>query len=110
MGEYERVVTRIILPEGADNVRFQTSVPLVSNTTSLHRTFMDTLGRTTLTLTALNVVDEFRDRDLLVTYDLPFSARFTKPNHFGGDAGRLCAELGRRQLGCKHWREEEDGL
>lgn len=40
---------------------------------------MDTIGRTTLTLTALNVVDEFRDRDLLVTYDLPFSARFTKP-------------------------------
>merc|ERR1711939_581176 len=77
--EYERVVTRIILPEGADNVRFQTSVPLVSNTTSLHRTFMDTIGRTTLTLTALNVVDEFRDRDLLVTYDLPFSARFIKP-------------------------------
>ncbi|RMZ12605.1 hypothetical protein D0860_02902 [Hortaea werneckii] len=77
--EYERVVTRIILPEGADNVRFQTSVPLVSNTTSLHHTFMDTLGRTTITLTALNVVDEFRDRDLLVTYDLPFGARFTKP-------------------------------
>lgn len=40
---------------------------------------MDTLGRTTLTLTAINVVDEFRDRDLVVTYDYPFAARFRKP-------------------------------
>ncbi|KAK5169095.1 dolichyl-diphosphooligosaccharide--protein glycosyltransferase subunit 1 [Saxophila tyrrhenica] len=77
--EYERVVTRVILPEGAANVRFETSVPLISNTTSLHRTFMDTLGRTTLELTAINVVDELRDRELIVTYDYPFSAQFTKP-------------------------------
>lgn len=40
---------------------------------------MDTVGRTTLTLTAINVVDEFRDRDLVVTYDYPFTARFLKP-------------------------------
>lgn len=40
---------------------------------------MDTLGRTSITLTALNIVDEFRDRDLIVTYDYPVSARFTKP-------------------------------
>jgi len=37
------------------------------------------VGRSTLTLTALNVVDEFRDRDLIVTYDYPFYARFRKP-------------------------------
>lgn len=40
---------------------------------------MDTLGRTTLTMTAINVVDELRDRDLVVTYDYPSSARFRKP-------------------------------
>jgi oligosaccharyltransferase complex subunit alpha (ribophorin I) len=46
---------------------------------------MDTLGRTTLTLTAVNVVDELRDRDLIVTYDYPFAARFRKPlTIFGG--------------------------
>lgn len=54
-------------------------MPLVSNTTAFYRTFLDTVGRTTLTLTAINVVDEFRDRDLVVTYDYPFSARFRKP-------------------------------
>ena len=61
------------------NVRFETDVPLVSNSTGLHRTFLDTLGRTMLTLTAVNVVDEIRDRDLVVTYDYPFAAKFRKP-------------------------------
>lgn len=40
---------------------------------------MDTVGRTTLTLTAVNVVDELRDRDLVVIYDYPSAARFRKP-------------------------------
>lgn len=40
---------------------------------------MDTLGRTSLTLTALNVVDDMREKELVITYDLPFSAAFTKP-------------------------------
>jgi len=58
---------------------------LISNTTSLHRTFMDTLGRTTLTLTAINLVDELRDRDVVVTYSYPFLAGFRKPVvMFGG--------------------------
>lgn len=61
------------------NIDFQTSIPLTSNSTSLHRTFMDTTGRTALTLTALNVVDELRDRDLFVSYDYPSSAAYKKP-------------------------------
>lgn len=40
---------------------------------------MDTIGRTSLTLTALNVVDDQRDRDLIVTYDYPSSAAYRKP-------------------------------
>jgi oligosaccharyltransferase complex subunit alpha (ribophorin I) len=40
---------------------------------------MDTLGRTTLTLTAINLVDELRDRELVVTYSYPFLAGFRKP-------------------------------
>lgn len=52
---------------------------MISNTTTLHRTFMDTLGRTTLTLTALNLVDEQRDKELLVTYDYASSAAYRKP-------------------------------
>lgn len=60
-------------------------MPIISAETGLYPTFMDTIGRTSLTLTAINVVDEFRDRNLVVTYDYPFYARFRKPlTIFGG--------------------------
>ncbi|KAF2722295.1 Ribophorin I [Polychaeton citri CBS 116435] len=96
--EYERVVTRVILPEGATNIQFTTNMPgLVINSTSLHRTFMDTLGRSSLTLTALNVVDDLRDRDLVVTYDYPFTAGFRKP--FTIFAGVLAVFVGVWALG-----------
>ena len=61
------------------NVKYQSPIPLVSNETALHRTFMDTVGRTALKLTAMNVVDESREKDLIVTYDYPFTAAFLKP-------------------------------
>ncbi|KAL8736641.1 MAG: hypothetical protein Q9166_000007 [cf. Caloplaca sp. 2 TL-2023] len=82
MGEgvsYGKVEIRVMLPEGAKNVKFETEVPLVAMEETVHRTFMDTVGRTTLELTAINVVDEVRDKPLIVTYDYPFSAAFRKP-------------------------------
>jgi oligosaccharyltransferase complex subunit alpha (ribophorin I) len=40
---------------------------------------MDTTGRTALTLTAVKIVDDIRDRELIVTYDYPFVAGLRKP-------------------------------
>jgi oligosaccharyltransferase complex subunit alpha (ribophorin I) len=40
---------------------------------------MDTTGRTALTLKAINIVDDFRDRELIVTYDYPLLAGLRKP-------------------------------
>ncbi len=40
---------------------------------------MDTTGRTMLTLRADNIVDDFRDRELIVTYDYPLLAGVRKP-------------------------------
>lgn len=58
-------------------------------------------------MTALNIVDEFRDRDLVVTYDYPSSARFRKPlTIFAGlmvifgvswVVGNLDVSIGRKQ-------------
>ncbi|KAL8930759.1 MAG: hypothetical protein Q9208_000300 [Pyrenodesmia sp. 3 TL-2023] len=82
MGEgvsYGKVEVRVILPEGARNVKFETEVPLVAAEEMVHRTYMDTVGRTTLKLTAMNMVDEARDKPVIVTYDYPFSAAFRKP-------------------------------
>lgn len=76
---YAKVHLRVILPEGAENVKYSTTVPLIDSSTSIHKTFMDTLGRPTLELHAINLVDEFRDRDLVVTYDYPWTAGYRKP-------------------------------
>lgn len=70
MGEgvsYRKVEVKVVLPEGARNVRFETEVPLVGVEEGTYRTFMDTVGRTTLKLTAMNVVDEARDKMLIVS-------------------------------------------
>lgn len=40
---------------------------------------MDTVGRTTIKLTAVNIVDDLRDRELIVTYDYPLLAGLRKP-------------------------------
>lgn len=69
MGEgvsYGKVELQVILPEGAKNVKFETEVPLVRVEETVHRTFMDTVGRTTLKLTSMNVADETRDKPLIV--------------------------------------------
>ena len=54
-------------------------MPLVGVELSSHKTYMDTLGRTTLALSASNVVDEAREIPLVVTYEYPFLAAFRKP-------------------------------
>lgn len=75
--QYEKVVVRVILPEGAKNVQFETVEGSSSNglpgssqihsQISSHKTFMDTLGRTALTLTVENLSDEARDSQLVVS-------------------------------------------
>jgi len=87
--QYERLEFSVLLPEGATNVKYQThggtGVPALHAEYSLHKTFMDTLGRTKLRLSANNVVDESRDVTVLVTYEYPFAAAFRKPlTIFGG--------------------------
>ncbi|KAK3396328.1 Ribophorin I [Sordaria brevicollis] len=80
--EYEQVVVRLILPEGAENVKWTTGIPKSSISEAgvqIHKTFLDTIGRTALIIKGRNLVDDFRDRDLTVTYDYPMSAVLRKP-------------------------------
>ena len=86
--QYERVVVRVVLPEGAHNVRFETVEGTSSNglpganhikaSLSSLKTYMDTLGRTTLTLEVNSVTDEARDAQLVVclSLSLPHSNLF----------------------------------
>ncbi len=45
----------------------------------VYKTYLDTVGRTALTIKARNLVDDFRDRDVVVSYELPLLARLRKP-------------------------------
>lgn len=67
---YAKVQIRVILPEGATNVKYETVVPLVGAEMESYRTFMDTVGRTMLRLSTVNVVDEARDKELVVGFVL----------------------------------------
>jgi oligosaccharyltransferase complex subunit alpha (ribophorin I) len=51
----------------------------VSTDIVLHKTFLDTVGRTTLVIKARNLVDDFRDRELVVSYDYSVVALLRKP-------------------------------
>lgn len=67
---YAKVQIRVILPEGATNVKHETVVPLMGAEMESYRTYMDTVGRTTLRLSAVNVVDEARDKEIIVCFAL----------------------------------------
>lgn len=74
--QYERVVVRVVLPEGAHNVRFELLEGTNSNGLpgakhiyahlNTLKTYMDTLGRTTLTLEVDSLTDEARDSKFVV--------------------------------------------
>lgn len=74
--QYENVQVRVALPEGSRNVRFELVEGSSSNGlpgpnqiqshVSTHKTYMDTLGRTVLTLNVENLSDEARDSQLVV--------------------------------------------
>ncbi|KAL2167519.1 hypothetical protein VTG60DRAFT_1142 [Thermothelomyces hinnuleus] len=80
--EYEQVQVRVILPEGTENVKYYTTIPsqsIVEAGIEIHETFLDTIGRTALVIKARNLVDELRDRELVVTYDYPLMSALRKP-------------------------------
>jgi oligosaccharyltransferase complex subunit alpha (ribophorin I) len=81
--QYDHVQIRVILPEGATNVKWElvggSGMPALRSEISLHKTFMDTVGRTELKLKAVNVVDEAREASLVIIYEYPFLAAFRKP-------------------------------
>ncbi|KAI1430054.1 Ribophorin I [Xylaria sp. FL1777] len=80
--EYEHVDIRVILPEGAENVKFYTTAPdssITQHSVDIVRTYLDTIGRTVLTIKARNLVDELRDRELIVSYEYSTAAALRKP-------------------------------
>ncbi|KJZ72585.1 hypothetical protein HIM_07944 [Hirsutella minnesotensis 3608] len=80
--EYGQINIRVLLPEGASNVKIHTGVPassIIEQSIGLHKTYLDTLGRTAVTIRAQNLVDEFRDRDLVISYETTTLDLLRKP-------------------------------
>lgn len=105
------------------NVKFNTAVPVLSSDIAIHRTFMDTEGRTTLILTASNLVDDQRDIDLIVSVSpwqgeslsdppvtidiirLPLSRHFPQAVSYGSRSLRhLRNRVLSRTTGYTHWQ------
>jgi oligosaccharyltransferase complex subunit alpha (ribophorin I) len=83
---YGEITLRVILPEGAKNIIWESEVVVASAEIVLHQTFMDTLGRTTLVLTVRNAVDEWRGRRVVVAYQYGVLDALRKPFVFFGGA------------------------
>ncbi|PCG89889.1 Ribophorin I [Penicillium occitanis (nom. inval.)] len=87
--QYDQVVVRVILPEGATDIKYEildgdapNGLPdssHIQSSISKHRTYMDTIGRSALTLKVDNLSDEARGSQLLITYTYPFTAGLRKP-------------------------------
>ncbi|KAG6030856.1 hypothetical protein E4U19_000219 [Claviceps sp. Clav32 group G5] len=80
--EYEQINIRVLLPEGARNVKFYTGVPesaITETSIGVHKTYLDTIGRTSVTIKAHNLVDEFRDRDIIISYETSSFDTLRKP-------------------------------
>ena len=83
--QYEHFTLRLVLPEGAAITQYMLNTPCGAPvgewSQSRAHTFMDTLGRTELTFSALNIVDEVRDAgvEVLVTYTYSTAAALRKP-------------------------------
>lgn len=53
----EELITKIILPEGSENLRLTTPYPMVRLPNSRHSTYLDTKGRPVVTVTQKNLVE-----------------------------------------------------
>lgn len=98
--QYERVVVRLVLPEGAHNVRYEIveggnsnglpSANQIQATLSSFKTYLDTLGRTTLTLEVDSLTDEARDAQLVVS---PISLKSVPEQYANSNLGNLRPHL-----------------
>lgn len=83
---YENINMRVILPEGATDIQYQLVGPKglpyhVESSIGTYKTYLDTIGRSVLTLKTENVVDEARHTELIVSYYIYAQFGFAHTNH-----------------------------
>jgi len=68
----------VILPEGATDVEYATPFPAFSSSVSTHITYLDTVGRPSITLRFKNLTEKHA-LPIYVSYKVPLSAHLRKP-------------------------------
>ncbi|KAJ7228640.1 Ribophorin I [Mycena pura] len=68
----------IIMPEGATDVEYATPFPAFSSSVSTHITYLDTVGRPSITLRFKNLTEKHA-LPIYVSYKVPLSAHLRKP-------------------------------
>ncbi|KAJ7283658.1 Ribophorin I [Mycena rebaudengoi] len=68
----------IVLPEGAADVEFASPFPPTSTSISTHVTYLDTIGRPTITLHFKDLTERHA-QPIFVSYTVPLSAHLKKP-------------------------------
>ena len=76
---YQDIRARIILPEGAMNIHVEGLSPDMTVTQAVHKTFMDTIGRSVIVIEATNLDDEHAKRPINVSYEYHSLALLRKP-------------------------------
>ncbi|KAF9189791.1 proteasome regulatory particle base subunit [Haplosporangium sp. Z 767] len=75
---YDKVDIRVVLPEGTSNVKVMMPFGVESIEHSTTKTYMDSAGRATVTIEALNIIEEHA-QDMLIEYELSASSYLIKP-------------------------------
>ncbi|RIB10885.1 Ribophorin I [Gigaspora rosea] len=75
---FDHVQVRIILPEGASNVKVETPFPINKETHGVHKTYFDSKGRYLVVLDKFNVVDD-HSKHFQVSYEYNSLELLRKP-------------------------------
>ncbi|KFH67387.1 hypothetical protein MVEG_06121 [Podila verticillata NRRL 6337] len=75
---YDKVEVRVVLPEGSKNVKAHLPFNVDSIEYSVSKMYMDSVGRSTVTIKARNLVED-HVQELFVEYEYPESAYLIKP-------------------------------
>ncbi|CAO3568941.1 unnamed protein product [Mortierella alpina] len=75
---YEEVDIRVVLPEGAKNVKVHVPYEVESIEHSTTKTYMDSVGRYTVSIEAKNLIEEHA-QDMLIEYEYSSVSYLTKP-------------------------------
>ncbi|KAG0019695.1 proteasome regulatory particle base subunit [Podila clonocystis] len=75
---YEQVEIRVVLPEGSQNVKVHLPFEVESIEQSTTKTYMDSAGRSTVTIQARNLIEDHA-QDMLIEYEYSSISYLTKP-------------------------------